>query len=136
MSVRRANNDDYEKIIELYTEFTGEEYTIGENNFFNFIGAHRIYVIESLEGIVIGCATFFTEKKLIHNLSWVAHIEDVIISSSYRGQGYGKVLIKHLIAKAEEEACYKVILNCSDDVRPFYETCGFQEKNLQMAVYF
>ncbi len=138
MSVRRATNDDYQSIIGLYSQFTHEPYNITEDDFTEFLDltSSQIYVVEGLEGNVIGCATMFIEAKLIHNLSLVAHIEDVIVSEEFRGQGFGKLLIRHLVQKAQEANCYKVILNCIDEIRPFYETCGFQEKGKQMAIYF
>jgi glucosamine-phosphate N-acetyltransferase len=141
MSVRTATASDYMSIMELYKQFTKEPYTLSKERFESFLTDilnihHRLYVIESFEGDVIGCATLLIERKLIHNCSKVGHIEDVIVAEEYRGVGYGKVLIKYLIAKAIEEGCYKVILNCMDEVRPFYESCGFREHGLQMALYF
>lgn len=32
--------------------------------------------------------------------------------------------------------CYKVILDCSVENKAFYEKCGFQQKSVQMAMYF
>ena len=93
-------------------------------------------MIENLEGIPVGCATLLIEKKLIHDGSKVAHIEDVIIGSGFRGQGYGKLLINALINTAQMDGCYKVILDCANEVRPFYESCGLVEKGVQMALYF
>ncbi len=137
MSFRKATNEDYERVIELYSEFTNEEYNLQENDFTEFLDktTSKIYVVENLEGNVIGCATIFIERKLIHNKSSVAHIEDVVVSEKFRGQGYGKILIRGLVRVAEENQCYKIILNCTNEVRPFYETCGFREKGLQMAIY-
>ena len=36
----------------------------------------------------------------------------------------------------EQVGCYKVILDCSEGNVPFYERCGFQRKEVQMAVHF
>ncbi len=139
--MRSVRHNDYCDVVDLYTEFTNEEYTVSKEQFEGFIDDtltvnHRLYVIEDFEGRVVGCATLLIEQKLIHNQSKVAHIEDVIINSKFRGLGYGKVLIKSLITKAMEADCYKVILDCEDEVRPFYESCGLREKGIQMALYF
>jgi glucosamine-phosphate N-acetyltransferase len=63
-------------------------------------------------------------------------VEDVVINPAHRGQGYGRILMTTLVAKAKEHGCYKIILDCDDTVRPFYESCGFKQKNIQMALYF
>ncbi|VAI60184.1 unnamed protein product [Triticum turgidum subsp. durum] len=37
---------------------------------------------------------------------------------------------------AKEAGCYKVILDCTPELRAYYAKCGFVEKGVQMAVYF
>ena len=38
--------------------------------------------------------------------------------------------MKFLLEKSQNRGCYKTILDCTDDVKPFYEKLGF--KQLQM----
>jgi glucosamine-phosphate N-acetyltransferase len=45
-------------------------------------------------------------------------------------------IVEKLKALAREQRCYKAILNCSERNAPFYEKCGFQKKEVQMAHYF
>jgi len=138
--VRHAVVQDCKTILDLYAEFTGEVNTLTEEDFIAYLATSNdertLYVIETLEGTVVGCATLLIEYKLIHNGSCVAHVEDVIVSSAYRGQGYGRLLVTALVNKAKECGCYKIILDCDDAIRPFYENCGFRQKNVQMALYF
>ena len=140
MRVRPARSEDCKVILDLYAEFTGEANTLTKDNFVGYLSelnnAHQLYVVETLEGVVVGCATLLIEHKLIHNSSSVAHVEDVIVAATHRGQGYGHRLITALVSAAKKNGCYKIILDCADEVRPFYESCGFQQKNIQMAVYF
>ena len=140
MTVRPALIQDCKAVLDLYAEFTGEANTLTVEDFIEFLITlnedHQLYVIETLEGTVVGCATLFIERKLIHGGSCVAHVEDVIVASAYRGQGYGRLLMTMLTAKAKEYGCYKIILDCNDETRAFYESCGFQQKNVQMALYF
>jgi len=35
-------------------------------------------------------------------------------------------MIKYLLRYAKEQGCYKTILDCVDDVKPFYEKLGFK----------
>lgn len=85
---------------------------------------------------MIGCGTIIIEPKFIHKCGSVAHIEDVCINPEYRGKGYGKKLMHLLIDISKINNCYKVILNCNDENKSFYEKCGFNKTNNQMSIYF
>ena len=66
----------------------------------------------------------------------VAHVEDVIVHNDCRGNGLGKMLVNKCIEHAKQQHCYKIILNCSNENIPFYEKCGFNKKENEMAMYF
>ena len=52
--------------------------------------AQQVWVIEDVErGVVCACATLLLELKFIHDLSKIAHIEDVVVSGGYRGKSLG-----------------------------------------------
>ena len=84
---------------------------------------------------VIGTATCLVERKFIRGCGKAAHIEDVVVDSSYRGQKLGNRLIQALIEAAKEMGCYKVILDCSESNASFYEKCGLVRKEIQMVKY-
>jgi glucosamine-phosphate N-acetyltransferase len=85
---------------------------------------------------IIATGSVFIEKKFIRGGSKVGHIEDVAVSKTARGLHLGQRIVKHLVDHAKAAGCYKVILACAPEVREFYEKCGFEEKNMHMAVYF
>ena len=85
---------------------------------------------------IVGSGTIIIENKFTHGLKSVGHIEDVIIDKDCRGMNYGKIMINYLIEFAKLNNCYKVILNCSFELVPFYEKCGFINKNSEMSIYF
>jgi glucosamine-phosphate N-acetyltransferase len=89
---------------------------------------HIIHVAVSMEKIV-GSATLLIEQKFIHEGGLVGHIEDVVVRKDYEGKGIGVKLIRSLLAHAKEKNCYKTILDCKDDVKPFYEKIGFHEES-------
>ena len=98
---------------------------------------NKIYVIRNIStNKIVASGSIFIEKKFIHNLSSVGHIEDIIVDSNYRGFGLGKVIINHLTNVAKNNGCYKVILNCSNKNVGFYEKCGFVKKETEMVKYF
>ena len=73
------------------------------------------------------------EQKFIYNLCKCAHIEDVCVRKEYRNQGLGKQIMLHLIEDAKVNKCYKICLVCSKDTTPFYMSCCFEERGVQMS---
>ena len=96
---------------------------------------HNIFVIED-KGKIIGSITLIIELKIIRKLSKIAHIEDIVVSEYYRGQGIARKLIDYCIEISKNQKCYKIILNCDKKLIPFYNKLGFESKNLQMSIYF
>jgi glucosamine-phosphate N-acetyltransferase len=74
------------------------------------------------------------EKKFIHDWKSVWHIEDIVVSSKYRGLWLGEHLIS-ILKDISNESCYKVILDCDKKNLWFYDKCWFSEKSLWMAKY-
>ncbi|KAK4477243.1 hypothetical protein RD792_016457 [Penstemon davidsonii] len=87
-------------------------------------------------GKIVATGSVFIEKKFIRNCGKVGHIEDVVVDSSVRGKQLGKKIIDFLSDHARAMGCYKVILDCSLENIPFYEKCGFKQKEVQMVKYF
>ena len=85
---------------------------------------------------IVAAGSLFVEKKFIHGLGSVGHIEDVVVDKDYRNMGFGKNIINKLVTCANEEGCYKVILDCSSENVGFYENCGFNNKGVEMGLYF
>jgi glucosamine-phosphate N-acetyltransferase len=92
---------------------------------------HIIHVAEE-NGKIIGSTTLFIEQKFIHNGGRVGHIEDVVVSKEYEGRGIGIKLVNSLLEKARVMNCYKTILDCQDELIPFYERIGFKQESNQM----
>jgi len=86
---------------------------------------HRIHV--AIDGNkVVGTTTLFIEQKFIHRGGLVGHIEDVVVRKDYEGTGIGIKLVLSLLEYAKKKQCYKTILDCNDNVKPFYEKIGFK----------
>jgi glucosamine-phosphate N-acetyltransferase len=96
---------------------------------------HYIFVIEH-NSKIIASITLLIEQKIIHNFKKVGHIEDLVVKKEYRNKKLGKRLIQFCIDFAKDSNCYKIILNCSDTVLPFYKKLGFNNSNNQMSIYF
>ena len=83
-------------------------------------------VVALVDEKIVGAATLLLESKFIHNGGIVGHIEDVVVDKNYQGQKIGEKIIRYLLERAKTERCYKTILDCADNVKPFYEKIGFK----------
>ena len=92
---------------------------------------HIIYVAIDNKKIV-GSTTLLIEQKFIHGGGLVGHIEDVVVRKDYEGKGIGMKLVISLLDVAKQKKCYKTILNCEDNLRPFYEKIGFKKTTNEM----
>jgi glucosamine-phosphate N-acetyltransferase len=87
---------------------------------------HVIFVASKANKI-IGATTLLIEQKFIHDGGKVGHIEDVVVSKEHQGMGIGERIIVAVLEYAKGQGCYKTILDCDDNVRPFYEKIGFKK---------
>ena len=87
----------------------------------------HIIAVAELDGKIIGATTLLIEQKFIHKGGIVGHIEDVVVDKKFQGQKIGDKIIRYLLGIAKNRGCYKTILDCTDDVKPFYEKLGFKQ---------
>ena len=92
----------------------------------------HIIAVAELDGKIVGATTLFIESKFIHDGGLVGHIEDVVVNKEYQGQKIGEKIMKYLIEIAKNRGCYKTILDCTDDVKPFYEKLDFKQIGNEM----
>ena len=85
---------------------------------------------------IIGSGTVILEQKIIRGLQSVAHIEDIVVHEKFRNQGLSKNIINALVEYSSKNNCYKVILDCSNEVMPIYKKINFKEVGIQMGIYF
>lgn len=95
---------------------------------------NNIFIAATNEGKVVGATTLLIEQKFIHGCGLVGHMEDVIVHENFRGQGIANRLIEKAINVAREAGCYKVILNCKENLVPFYEKFGFKKHEIEMRL--
>ena len=84
---------------------------------------------------VIGTGTIIFEPKLIHEGRYAGHIEDIVVNEDYRGHGIAKNILKKLKDAAIDKYCYKIILDCKDELCDFYIKNGFEKSGSQMKLY-
>ena len=98
--------------------------------------SHLYVILESLtpgtspkgEGRIIGCATLC----VFHSPTGTkASIEDVVVSSAYRGQHLGKQLMEYLLEQAKAYAPIELHLTSNPKrvaANKLYQSIGFQKK--------
>ena len=111
-TLREASNISKEKALEI----------------FNLIQSNpnHIIVVAEINDRIVGSTTLLIEPKFIHQGGFVGHIEDVVVSKEFQGNQIGEKIIKYVLELAKKHNCYKTILNCSDEVKQFYEKIGFK----------
>lgn len=95
---------------------------------------NRIFVAIDEAGKVVGSTTLMIEQKFIHQGGLVGHIEDVVTHKDFRGMGVGRALVQHATDTARNAGCYKIILNCTEENREFYEKIGFKQHGIEMRI--
>ncbi|KAI8992247.1 acyl-CoA N-acyltransferase [Pilobolus umbonatus] len=142
-TLRALRSNDYErgflKVLEVLTEVGGhtkQEFT----DQFNYMKKHNheyftITITEDSKDKVVAVGTIMVERKFVHKNGKVGHIEDIAVDGNQQGKKLGLRIIQALKYIGANTGCYKVILDCSEKNIPFYEKCGFKQKEVEMAWY-
>ncbi|KAI9044933.1 glucosamine 6-phosphate N-acetyltransferase [Aspergillus affinis] len=85
---------------------------------------------------VVGTGSLIVERKFIHSLGLVGHIEDIAVEKDQQGKKLGLRIIQALDHVACSVGAYKTILDCSEINEGFYQKCGFKRAGLEMAHYY
>jgi len=147
--VRAAVEDDIPRILELYQDLVittsqqelkrgspGDDYQRVFNEIQNMPGYELLVVDEN--GAVLGTMVLLIIPNLSHSaLPW-ALVENMVVDSSYRRRGLGRLLMDYAIARAREAGCYKLTLS-SNKKRPeahrFYRSSGFEDSAHGFRMY-
>lgn len=132
--VRPLAKQDYEKgFLQLLKELTSVgniSYDAWESRFDEMKACKDTYFVVVIEDTVlnkiIGASTLVVEKKFIHDCGKVGRVEDVVVSNEYRGRQLGKLAVAMMQPLAKKFGCYKVTLNCTDDMVKYYSGLGYK----------
>ena len=136
MNIININKNHYEHIFDLLSELTISP-KLNYNNYINIIDKltenHMIYVYE-IDNIPVGIITLIIEQKLIHDGKCVGHIEDLVVNNNYKGKGIATKLLNYCINKCKDKNCYKIILDCKDELKLFYNKNNFLQQGITMRL--
>lgn len=89
-------------------------------------GHYYVTVVEDMDqGKVIASATLACELKFIRGCATRGRLEDVVVSDQYRGRQLGKLIVTTINLLARHVGCYKLGLDCRDDMKKFYSSLGY-----------
>lgn len=87
---------------------------------------NEIIYVAVMDLKIVGAASIIIEQKFIHDGGKVGHIEDVVVAKEFQGRGIGQKIVRSLLKYAQKKGCYKTILDCTDELVPFYKKIGFK----------
>lgn len=90
--------------------------------------------IIDIDNQLVGFGSLHLTKKIRGGN--IGFIEDIAIKEEYRKKGIGKLILKDLINKAKKEDCYKVVLDCKEETKTFYQNIGFNHSGNSMSIFF
>jgi GNAT superfamily N-acetyltransferase len=124
------------RVLTTVGEFSEEAFNARYDFMASRNDAYYILVVCDETGTVVGTGAVLVERKFIHNLGLVGHIEDIAVAKNQQGKKLGLRIIQALDHVAEKVGCYKSILDCSEANEGFYVKCGFKRAGLEMAHYY
>lgn len=86
---------------------------------------YNTVIVDKETDRIIGAASLIVERKFIHHCANRGIIEEVIVSDDYRGKSLGRLIVQSLVDLGKALNCYKITLNCTDQMISFYERLGF-----------
>lgn len=136
---RKLEESDYHKnYLQLLSQLTQVGHITPEE-FSNILAKikSQIWVFEdTTANKIVASASIFLEQKFIHGGGIVAHLEDVVVDQSYRGNQLGQKLIANIVEIAKNSCAYKIIADCKTELLSFYSKNGFEKRGEQIAIYF
>lgn len=96
-----------------------------KNTYFTFV------IVDTEKNEIAGTITHVYEQKFFRNTGARGRIEDVVVHESYRGRKLSKILLDVASQLSKELGCYKLSLECFDDLKKLYCQFGFKLEDKQ-----
>jgi GNAT superfamily N-acetyltransferase len=143
LAIREAMKSDLEAVLSLYAQpelDDGKVLSVEQTERiyadFSRYPNYRLYVVCE-DDVVIGSYALLVMHNLAHLGTPSAIAEDVVVTSSRRGQGIGRKMMEHAKEKAREAGCYKLALSSNRKrtaAHVFYESLGFAQHGLSFVI--
>jgi len=136
-TVRTARADDLSALLALYGSLNPEDPVLDPESVADQWAdmladdSLDVLVLEHDDHLVATCVLAVV-PNLTRGARPFAVIENVVTHEDYRGQGFGKRVVRAALDRAEARDCYKVMLLAGTDREwklDFYEDCGFDRED-------
>ena len=134
--IREINDDDLNALQDVLSNLSAVGLDSGEARLIHDLREHREVATYGYfeDDRLVGTISLLIEQKFIHKGGRAGHIEDVAVRSDCGGRGIGQALVAHAVGKCRERGCYKVILDCAENLVDFYGKSGFREAGVFMRL--
>lgn len=131
-TVRHAEHDDLEELLELYTHLhPGDPSPTLDARlraqWDKMLADDNIHILVTVAdaGLVASC-TLVLVRNLTRGARPYGLIENVVTRAEMRRRGYGRGVVEEALAIAWQNNCYKVMLMTGNaSALQFYDRCGF-----------
>ncbi len=136
IDIREVKQSDMPEVINLLQSISNFKPSIKEYKSIwkNFSSQQNVYnFVGVLNNKIVGYGTILIETKIRGGK--LGHIEDIVSDFNFTNKGIGKKIVKKLIDTARSLGCYKIVLQCKDQKKSFYEKCGFENNASAMQLF-
>ena len=140
--IREARPEDASVVVRLIRELAaadGESTPITDSYAIRYLNAPSNGVLlAKANGEAVGLISYSVRPNLYH-AGYSASIDELVVSSGYRHQGVGGVLIEHLLAHLEAMGCVEVSVTTmpgNDGAQRFYRAHGLVDEALFLEKHF
>jgi ribosomal protein S18 acetylase RimI-like enzyme len=145
-TLRPANESDLERLVQLSRQLADHDIALGQRRPLRWSAdptaliaqalqnpsAHRVVVVDERGQVIGACHTALMGDE--HPCA--AHVHDLIIDESHRGQGLGRALLDDAMEWCAEKGVDEVCLGVaplSTRSRSFYARYGFEEVSVLLV---
>ena len=140
--IRPVKPGELPEVLELYAELEGDGKTTDlahAQALFARIQRYPDYTVyvAVVDETIVGTFALLIMDNLAHQGIPSGIVEDVVVASTWRGQGIGKQMMLFAMEHCRKAGCYKLVLSSNlkrDEAHRFYETLGFEKHGFSFVV--
>lgn len=132
MSIEELDPKDWLEYLTLRSQLGGYYAPMEEEDFIKKYTMMKgeIFVMKKKQKMV-GTFRLIIIQKFNDNVAW---LDDVVVDSEHRKQGYGKQMLLEAIKISTCKKCYKLITATRTETVPFYTSVGMYETGSELTL--
>lgn len=137
VKIQSIMKEDLSELADLYRQLAGVHTNLEKMNAtYQDMLAKPEYILlgAKLDGKLVGSFMGIICNELVGECNPFMVIENVIVSTEYRGRGIGRRLMECMESIARERGCYYIMFVSSmhrQEAHKFYESLGYQRGEVQ-----